>query len=346
MNLLILTQKVDKDDSNLGFFHSWIAEFSKHFEKVLVVCLYKGKSDLPENVRVISLGKEDGQSRVKYLLNFYSYIWFERKNYDKVFVHMNQVYVLLGGLIWKALGKDVYLWYTHKSITTSLRGALVFVKKVFSASTESFRIKTNKINIMGHGIDIDLFAFDSGKVFNENSLKVVTVGRISQSKDLVTILKAIRMLTIDVAITFDIVGSTITKEDILYFDTVKKYVSENGLSDIVMFHGAMPQEKVIPFLYGADVFIHTSITGSLDKAGLEPLSCGIPVLSSNDALVSILSPYGLTFKSRDAMSLVTALKSFMRREDKKEISQKLRDVVVQNHSLKSLISRLSDSVKN
>lgn len=131
MNLLILTQKVDRDDPILGFFHRWIEEFSNHCDKVTVICLSLGKYDLPKNVKVLSLGKEEqlrkrpdlgnfkrsvlGEqlNRLKYIWHFYKYIWQERKNYDSVFVHMNQEYVLLGGLIWKLFGKKVMLWRNH-----------------------------------------------------------------------------------------------------------------------------------------------------------------------------------------------------------------------------------------
>ena len=63
MKLLICTQKVDKNDDLLGFFHAWIAEFAQNCEGVTVVCLFRGEVDLPENVRVLSLGKESGDFR-------------------------------------------------------------------------------------------------------------------------------------------------------------------------------------------------------------------------------------------------------------------------------------------
>ena len=58
MRLLILTQKVDINDNNLGFFHRWIEEFARHCESVIVVCLQKGEYHLPPNVKILSLGKE------------------------------------------------------------------------------------------------------------------------------------------------------------------------------------------------------------------------------------------------------------------------------------------------
>lgn len=59
MRLLIVTQKVDKNDPILGFFHRWIEEFSKHCEKLTVICLQAGEFKLPANVTVLSLGKEN-----------------------------------------------------------------------------------------------------------------------------------------------------------------------------------------------------------------------------------------------------------------------------------------------
>src|ERR1700722_5572507 len=109
MKLLILTQKVDINDPILGFFHSWINTLSLRFEKVTVICLEKGQYNLPPNVKVLSLGKEYRRSRFNYVKKFYSYIWSERDEYDAVFVHMNQEYVLLGSLFWKLWNKEVMM---------------------------------------------------------------------------------------------------------------------------------------------------------------------------------------------------------------------------------------------
>ena len=79
MKLLIITQTVDINDQILGFFHRWVEEFAKHCEQITVICLEKGIHDLPQNVRVFSLGKEDFQlstfnfqlfQKVKYMLTF------------------------------------------------------------------------------------------------------------------------------------------------------------------------------------------------------------------------------------------------------------------------------------
>ena len=82
MRLLILTQKVDKEDPVLGFFHNWVTELSKKFEFIYVVCLEKGKFDLPDNVQVFSLGKEAGKSKIKYIFKFFHLCFLSSLNYE------------------------------------------------------------------------------------------------------------------------------------------------------------------------------------------------------------------------------------------------------------------------
>src|SRR3989344_4756264 len=117
MKLLILTQKIDKEDPVLGFFHGWVAKLAEKFEKISVICLQKGEFNLPNNVKVYSLGKKNKKlpvlSRAKYLTNFYRYILGLHADYDAVFVHMNQEYVVLGGWMWKLIRKKIYLWRNH-----------------------------------------------------------------------------------------------------------------------------------------------------------------------------------------------------------------------------------------
>ena len=131
MKLLIITQTVDKNDPILGFFHRWIGEFAKNFEKVTVICLEMGEHHLPKNVKVLSLGKEAGRSKFQYLFKFYKYILQERKNYDAVFVHMNQEYVLLGWKFWKLWDKKIFLWRNHAKGNLFTRLAVLLSDKVF-----------------------------------------------------------------------------------------------------------------------------------------------------------------------------------------------------------------------
>ena len=140
--LLICTQAVDTQDSDLGFFVRWIEEFAKHCEKVTIICLREGKHDLPENVKVIVLGAGGRWQRAVKLISLARKL---RGEYDAVFVHMNPEYIVVAGWVWRLMHKKITLWYTHKSVNLKLRIAVLFANTIFTASLESFRLKTKKL---------------------------------------------------------------------------------------------------------------------------------------------------------------------------------------------------------
>lgn len=175
MKLLVITQKVNKNDPVLGFFHEWLKRLSLKTEQLTVICLEAGEYNLPENVQVLSLGKENKKSRLVYLKNFYKYIFNYRQDYDGVFIHMNPEYAFLGGMFWKLWHKKVLLWYMHKAVNWRLWLGEKFVNKIFTGSKESFRLSSKKVEVVGHGIPTDLFKPSHGH-------GLVWVGRLDKIK--------------------------------------------------------------------------------------------------------------------------------------------------------------------
>jgi len=351
MNLLILTQKVNYNDTDLGFFHKWIIEFSKHYEKVTVVCLEKGDYDLPNNVKVLSLGKEKKLGRIRYLINFYKYIIKERNDYDIVFVHMNKEYIVWGGFIWKMLKKKISLWYVHKKVGLSLRIAEKFADKIFAATEKSFRLPTNKLEIVGHGIDIDKFMITDAERNNRNDdiFEIITVGRISPVKDYETLIRAVEILAKNgMRLKVKIIGEPGRKEQEEYFQNLKEIVKNKNLDKDIKFLGAIPHNKLKKY-YLADLFAHMSGTGSLDKAILEAMVSGILVLSCNDASREVLKDFknDLIFKKGDYKELAQKIKKIKEwnNEKKKNVSYELQKIVMENHNLENLIKKIVELCK-
>lgn len=356
MRLLILTQKVDINDNNLGFFHRWIEEFAKHCESVIVVCLQKGEYHLPANVRVLSLGKETKPSRVKCLWNFYKYIFLERHNYDGVFVHMNKEYVLLGGLLWKLWHKKIALWYTHKAVSWQLKLAEKLVDKIFTASKASFRLLSHKVEITGHGIDVSIFeaiAADQA-VSPEKELWLLSVGRISQIKDLKTVVGGIEVLCQlllykgvlpDYRVSLTIIGEPITSQDKEYQNELLQMKNEFGASWFINFMGPLPHAQM-PLQYQRHhILIHTSQTGSVDKVVLEALVSGRLVITSSEAFAD-LAREGLvhTFPEGDYQELAKTIEKIY---NSGIILPNGRGVefVKKNHNLENVVVKISDYFK-
>jgi glycosyltransferase involved in cell wall biosynthesis len=342
MKILVCTQKVDKNDAILGFFHGWIEEFSKHCESVLVICLEKGEYNLSSNVKVLSLGKENGDSRIKYILRFYKYIWKYRKDYDNIFVHMNPEYIMLGGMYWRICKKKIGLWYMHKSITLKLRIAEKLVQKIFTGTKASFRLKSNKVVITGHGIDLKSFSFKS-QILQKETKKFITVSRISRIKRIEDVIELAYILKKRNKIfDFKIIGDIL---DIEYFKELQHKVDRYDLNNYIKFVGKVPSYYVKNYLSKADIFIHTGNTGSLDKTVLEAMASGLLVYTANDSSMEMFYENGLdnfVYKegnidglSEKVLSIFDFRKSYL---DK--VLDKMRKIVMENHDLEKLISRI------
>ncbi len=331
MKLLIVTQVVDKHHPILGFFHRWIEEFAVHCEHVHVICLEKGAFALPSNVTVHSLGKEEGKGRLINLYRFYKYIWTLRHEYDQVFVHMNQQYVILGAPLWRILGKKIRFWYMHGSTPLSLKFAEIFADKIYTGSPESFRLKSSKVVVTGHGIDTQRFAPQD----QPKTMDIITVGRITESKNLLTLIDTLLVLRQSCLATLTIVGVAVTETERQYEATLKKKVVDLNLDSSVIFKGKVTQLDLPIVLNQAKVFVTIAKNGSLDKAVLEAMACGLPVVSMAAGSVSL--PLG-----DSQVSTIPELAAELKKVLESDTNTRMDyiDFIKQNHSLKSLIPKI------
>jgi glycosyltransferase involved in cell wall biosynthesis len=289
MKLLILTQAVDKKDPVLGFFHRWLEEFAKRYERVTVICLKKGVFDLPANVSVLSLGKEEGENnfqfsifnfqKIQYLWRFYRYIWRERTNYDAVFVHMNQEYVLLGWPLWLALRKRVHLWRNHAKGTFLTRLAVLLSRKVFYTSPQSYTARFAKAVQMPVGIDTDFFAPPEGGVTREPGT-ILFLGRIAPVK---RVREFVDWLTTQDFNYATIAGAALP-QDRGYEREVKARIAERGLTGKVIWAGAVDQPGARRLYQSHETYANFTPPGSFDKTIFEAAACGTRLVLDNPDL--------------------------------------------------------------
>jgi len=261
--------------------------------------------------------------------------WKLRNEYDSVFVHMNPEYVLASGLLWRFLGKKISLWYTHKSVDVKLFIAEKIVHHIFTASKESFRLKSKKLTVTGHGIDTDRFVCDNKDGRGASSLSLITVGRITKTKNISFLIEALAILKKrGSAFHFNIVGATLTEKDKAYENMLKAQIKQNNLGEQVTFCGSKTQAEIVPLLCGSDVFLHSSKTGSVDKAVLEAMSCGVVPVSTSEAFRDLI-PQGLYVSDGARESFVLSIQKAVE-YDRSE----LRKYIINHHGLPSLIEKL------
>lgn len=338
MRLLITTQAVDLDDPILGFFHRWIEEFSKHCESVDVICLRKGSYQLPPNVTVHSLGKETGAGRVVRTLRFLRLAFGLSAKNDAVFAHMNPEYVVLAGWIWRLRGMSIALWYVHRSVTWWLRVAEKFVTVILTAVPESTRLPSEKITVLGHGIDSAALTRTSAPLLEPLDMR--TIGRVSESKGIDIILDICDLLhEEDERFKLTVVGAPVTRDEQAFADRMYDRASHAPYASEVTFAGAIRNTDVAQALSGANMFLNISTTGGLDKSVLEAALVGVPVVSTNPTFRTLLAPHGLFVESADAQSVLRAITAFRARPhaEQEAVIETVGAEVRRKHELSALV---------
>ncbi len=339
VKLLIVTQAVDRNDPVLGFFCRWVEEFAKHFERIEVICLQEGKHELPPNVRVHSLGKESSRQkavgrRFVYAWRFLRLAWTLRHDYDAVFVHMNEEYVLLAGWLWKLLGKRIYMWRNHYAGSWRTNLAAAFCAKVFYTSKHSYTARFKKAMLMPVGVDTERFKPDANLVRMPNS--ILFLARMAPSKRPEMLLAALNSLAHENReFTADFIGSPLP-QDAAWYEVLKERARAFGAR--VRFLPGVPNAET-PRLYQSHaVFVNASPSGMFDKTLFEAAACGCAVLSSSKDFAALADP-DTYFDSSE--TLAKRLTAVLERGAERPL-----DTVVREHSLAALAVSLAAILKH
>lgn len=373
MRLLILTQVVDHADPILGFFHEWITELAARCERVTVICLREGVHNLPTHVRVLSLGKEKRtpsrpnvvrtsrvrslfsflfslfsrslfslSSRARYVYRFYRYAWRERKNYDAVFVHMNQEYVLAAGLLWRLMGKRVILWRNHYAGSFLTGIAAHLAHRVCFTSAHSYTARYHNAVRMPVGIPDHLF-FAGGVARAPHS--ILSLGRITPSKKIEQLIEALALLAArGVPFSATIAGGTQPEHE-AYREGLVAQAARAGIADRVLFLPGVSYEQTRELYASHEVFVNMSRSGMLDKTIFEAMLCETLVTTCNrDLRTEIDERYCFSEDSPADIARVLGDLLKLPAPDRQRAGQELRSYVFAHHSLAHLADRLIEDL--
>jgi glycosyltransferase involved in cell wall biosynthesis len=337
MRLLILTQAVDLDDPVLGFFHRWLEEFSKRAESIETICLIEGKHALPTNVRVHSLGKERGRPRfiprLVYAFRFFALAWRLRRRYDAVFVHMNEEYVLLFGLVWRLLGKRVVLWRNFKTGSWMTPLACRLADTVCYTSPDSFTQRYAHAVQMPIGIDTDFFRPAEAPA---EPRTVLFFGRLDAVKRPDLFLSALESLSHHrVPYEAHLVGDP-TPGNEAYAEGLKRQQRPH-----VSFHPSVTNREAPQVYHEHAVYANLTPSGSFDKTIGEAMACGCMIVTCNSAVRDVLPP-ALFLADATGESAAQALGAALAlpEDECAQIAARQRSFIEREHSLALLADRL------
>lgn len=332
MKLLVITQAVDTNDQALGFFHRWLEVFAGKFERIEVVCLKEGAHSLPANVQVHSLGKEKKSSRLKYLFNFYRYVF--SLQYDAVFVHMNEEYILLGAWWWRISGKKVVLWRNHKMGSWRTRVAVRLATIVCYTSPDAFVAQYKNAVRMPIGIDTDFFTPAPAPPPNGS---ILFLGRLDPVKRAEVFIEA--LANVPPPFKADIYGSP-TQPDSTYTKMVAALAEPLVKKGALTLQPGVLYEKVRGLYRTHLLYVNLTPSGSFDKTIGEAIACGCIVICANGALRGVLPNWAIVESAADAAAAMGRALALPSEERERQVHAD-REYIEREHSLRLLVDKLS-----
>lgn len=358
MKILIITQKYDINDSNLGAFNIWWDKLAEKFEKVYILALEKKSQPILSNMEVLSMGKERGLGKIGRLYNFYKNLFKVLSKTDLIFVHMIPLYLILAWLPAKIFRNKLVMWYAGVTMNNWVRLAVWLSDKSLTSHEGALRTKSPKRIVIGHGIDVEKFSpfgrssvgrqIPNSKFQIRDEITILSVGRITPSKGHDLAIKAIaELIRNGYRLKLKIVGGVIQSYHQDYLNKLKAMVKELNIEDCVEFTGDVSYNQMPIYYDQAQILVDIVPSGGFDKVMLEAMASGVITLSSNRYVESVFPEHlrtELFFENGNEIELISKLRLII---DKKlwlneSIMSEFRNIVVKNYSLDKFIDRISD----
>lgn len=346
MNLLMFNLAVDDKHVTLAFGLRWIEILAGRFEHIDVITMTAGHHQLPHNVTVWSVGRERGYPEWLRALRFYWLLWriLRQRRIDVVFTHMIPVFAVLFWPVGLLTGLKNVLWYAHGATPRMLKLAHRLVDRVVSSTPQGFRLASDKVSFIGQGIDAARYQV-AGRIA-DTTFHILTVGRLAPSKGLDLLVSALADWKSAVDWHLTIIGDGTSESEYRYAEALRQQAQDTLGPDRVTFTGRLDPDEIVPFLAKSDVFINLSSTGSLDKAMVEAMASGCPVMSSNDAFreIAVTEGFPECAVEHSQQGLRAELDRLLSMSAAERHALGTRQAVVarRDHTLDGLIQRLHD----
>lgn len=272
-------------------------------------------------------------------------------------IHNSGSFVYAGGVAAERLGIPT-LWHFREELTSLGLGfrnpreayeilnsssGVICVSEYVKNSLPG--IQPDKVHIIYNGVDEKMFSKDH-TVFAGDICRIVMVGHITPHKGQMTLVEALGILKDkgrDIP-TVTFVGNS----QYGYLEKMKGYLSDNGLSDQVVFAGAT--DHVEQYYYDADIAVSATTGGEgFDRVRIEAMMAGC-LLLANDAGAAREAvsdgETGYLYKSKDAMSLAESIEKVLDDvERSRRIAANARKMALERYTKRINAKQVADLYK-
>lgn len=200
--------------------------------------------------------------------------------------------------------ENKYLWskdYEQRNINELYNSDYFLVPSSFSENSILKQgINKNKIFINPYGVDIEKFKEIKKDSIDDDILRLVYSGGVTYGKGIDYLLDVISELK-DYSLDITLFGQYDVNGDI--------YMKYKHMKNI-HFKGFVSQDDLITTYSKSDIFVFPSLGEGLSLAALEAMSCGLPIIcSDNSGVNDLITNYqnGIVFEAGNTDELKSAL---------------------------------------
>ena len=312
-------------------------------------------------------------------LNVRQYQIIKKFNPDVIHIHTEFGIGLFGILVSKMLKRPViytlhtiyddYMYYVMPKplIKTGKRIFYKYIRSLYKRATiitgpspksREYLINAGlrrNIEIIPNPVDVERFSIQNvsnddvasiRKIYNiaDDAFVGCIVSRIGKEKSIDLLLDYIEKYSkVNKNFRFLIVGDGPAKKDL------EEQAKDLKISDIVIFTGKIPNNKLLPYYATCDVFLTASLTDTNSISMLEAMSMGLPVIQREDPINKgqiIENVNGFIFNDEGSFIHKMNFVYNMPRDDRLKLKNKVRNSVIISNTKNDMAARVLNVYKH
>lgn len=274
--------------------------------------------------------------------------------------HPKVLYMNRGFAFYKGAPLKNWLIYYNieKFFARFFTDALITINPTDFKVASKLKLRNNsqlKYTLPGPGVELSRFSFDSEDRkrirlqyrIRDEDIVVISVGEITERKNFVSIIEALGRIKQNIHsygrikhIYYMIVGDGELKEPLL------KRAVELNLQDRVIFAGY--HENISKFYSAADIFALPSLSEGFGRVGIEAMSVGLPLITSNVQginLYSIDGKTGFKYEPKDVNGYAEGIIRLVRNEQLRNKISEYNKTFSKNFSMENSGKKIAEVYK-
>jgi glycosyltransferase involved in cell wall biosynthesis len=225
----------------------------------------------------------------------------------------------------------------HSNIVTT-------VAKHMIPAMEALGAKTGLVEAVPFGVDLQKFHMSNKQYSHPKIVNIISTRNFAEVYSIDTLLFSLKELTLrGVEFKLDLVGAGVLETEL------KEIVRNEGLANVVTFHGHVSSEVLSNMLREADIFVSSAISDGNNVSLNEAMACGCIPIATNipaNAQWIIDNENGYLFECKNSKQLAHSIIKAIAEPSWEKIVRNNREIVEKLASWDVCVTKMNDMYCN